>query len=121
MGSLRRASRTDTTGLAPPLTLSYGWFVPHFYRSADEFVVAAKAAVAGAAPKRPVAVLIGEVDPATEGAISRTTPESSLGAVAEIIRHTLRSDDHVGGGDGKLIMVLTGATAEDGRSVGDRI
>ena len=95
--------------------------MPHFYRSTDEFVVAAKSAVAGAAPKRPVAVLVGEVDPTSDAASTRSTPESSLGAVAEIIRHTLRSDDHVGGSDGKLVMVLTGATADDGRSVGERI
>jgi len=95
--------------------------VPHFYRSADEFVVAAKAAVAGAAPKRPVAVLVAEVDPPNEATATRSTPESSLGAVSEIIRHTLRSDDHVGGGEGKLIMVLAGATADDGRSVGERL
>jgi len=95
--------------------------VPHFYRSADEFVVAAKAAVAGAAPKRPVAVLVAEVDPPTEATATRSTPESSLGAVSEIIRHTLRSDDHVGGSEGKLIMVLAGATADDGRSVGERL
>jgi tetratricopeptide (TPR) repeat protein len=95
--------------------------VPHFYRSTDEFVIAAKAAVAGAAPKRPVAVLVGEVDPPNDATSPRTTPESTLGAVAEIIRHTLRSDDHVGGSEGKLILVLTGATAEDGRSVGERL
>ena len=95
--------------------------MPHFYRSADEFVVAAKAAVAGAAPKRPVAVLVAEVDPPTEATATRSTPESSLGAVSEIIRHTLRSDDHVGGSEGKLIMVLAGATADDGRSVGERL
>jgi len=56
--------------------------VPHFYRSTDEFVVAAKAAVAAAGPKRPVAVLVGEVDPPGEATSARTTPESSLGAVA---------------------------------------
>ena len=95
--------------------------MPHFYRSADEFVVAAKAAVAAAAPKRPVAVLVAEVDPPNDATSTRTTPESSFGAVAEIIRHTLRSDDHVGGGDGKLIMVLAGSTADDGRSVGERL
>ena len=95
--------------------------MPHFYRSADEFVVAAKAAVAAAAPKRPVAVLVAEVDPPNDAASTRNTPESSLGAVAEVIRHTLRSDDHVGGSDGKLIMVLAGSTADDGRSVGERL
>jgi hypothetical protein len=121
-GSLRglEISR-NASGLARPYAAIYGWFVPHFYRSADEFVVAAKAAVAAAAPKRPVAVLVAEVDPPNDAASTRTTPESSLAAVAEIIRHTLRSDDHVGGRDGKLIMVLAGSNADDGRSVGERL
>ena len=95
--------------------------MPHFYRSTDEFVVAARSAVSGAGPKRPVAVLVGEVDPPGEATGSRTTPESSLGAVAEILRHTLRSDDHVGRDNNRLVLVLAGATADDGRSVGERI
>jgi tetratricopeptide (TPR) repeat protein len=95
--------------------------VPHFYRSTDEFVAAASSAVSSAAPKRPVAVLVGEVDPPSDPSATRATPESSLGAVSEILRHTLRSDDHVGRSDDRLVMVLAGSNAEDGRSVGERI
>ncbi len=95
--------------------------MPHFYRSPDEFVVAAQAALSAAAPKQPVAVLLAEVDPGEPSTDGRTTLESNLSAVAEIVRHTLRCDDHVGRVDGRLVMVLAGATAEEGRSVGERI
>ena len=95
--------------------------MPHFYRSSDEFVAAARAAVTGAPPKRPVAVLVCEVDPVDDPMPGRAPPESRMGAVAEVVRHTLRTDDHVGGVDDRLVMVLVGATAEDGRSVGERI
>jgi len=93
--------------------------VPIFYRSSDEFLSAARATLSRAAPKQPVAVLVSEVDPSSHptsraGAISD-------GAVADIVRHTLRSDDHVGTIDGKLVMVLPGASADDGRSVAERI
>jgi len=95
--------------------------LPHFYRSTDEFVAAAQEALSGAAPKHSVAILVSEVDPTDPPIIGRATPESGLGAVAEIIRHTLRSDDHIGRVGDHLVMVLPGATAEDGRSVGERI
>jgi tetratricopeptide (TPR) repeat protein/GGDEF domain-containing protein len=97
--------------------------VPHFYRSSDEFVAAAQAAVAGAVPKKPVSVLIGEVDPVEEpaGATAVSSGESRLGVVAETVRHMLRGDDHVGLINDRLILVLAGTTAEDGRSVGERI
>ena len=95
--------------------------MPHFYRSPDEFIAAAQAAVAGAAPKQPVAVLVCEVDPFEPASRTPATIESSLGAVAEIVRHTLRGNDHVGRIDNRLVMVLANATAEDGRSVGERI
>ena len=95
--------------------------MPHFYRSPDEFIAAAEAALAEGAPKRPVAVLVSEVDPCDQASQARPTPDSSLGAVAEIARHTLRGDDHVGRIDDRLVMVLANATAEDGRAVGERI
>src|SRR3954468_13845817 len=60
--------------------------VPHFYRSTDEFVAAAQAAIAAAAPRQPVAVLAAEVDPVGTPEAS-APPESRLGAAAEIIRH----------------------------------
>jgi tetratricopeptide (TPR) repeat protein len=95
--------------------------VPHFYRSPDEFVAAAQASVAAAAPKRPVAVLACEVDAPDGSPAARSASESKFGAVAEIIRHMLRSDDSVGTVGDQLVMVLVGASAEDGRSAGERI
>ncbi len=96
--------------------------MPHFYRSPDEFLAAAESAVAGAAPRRPVAVLAGEVDPAPAGvATGRATPDSRLGAVADVVRQTLRADDHVGRFGNRLVMVLPGATGEDARCVGERL
>lgn len=94
--------------------------VPHFYRSTDEFVAAAQAAIAGAAPRQPVAVLIAEVDP-VDRPDSTATAESRLGAATEVIRHLLRGDDHIGQIGDKLVMILTETTAEDGRSAGERI
>ena len=92
--------------------------MPDFYRSPDEFIAAAKAAVAAAAPKSPVAVLVGVVDP-SEG--EAPALKSSLAAVAEVTRHLLRGDDQVGLIDDQLVMVLVGATADDGRLVGEHI
>ena len=93
-------------------------FVPHFYRSPDEFVAAANAAVAAAAPKSPVAIVTGIVDP-PDGHASASP--SSIAAVAEMTRHLLRADDHVGMIDDQLVLVLLGATADDGRSVSEHI
>ncbi|MEO7086549.1 MAG: AAA family ATPase, partial [Gemmatimonadaceae bacterium] len=95
--------------------------MPLFYRSPDEFVAAAEAVTTTAAPRRPVAILACEIDPGQPSSISRATPESRLGAVADIVRHTLRTDDHVGRIGTRLVLVLPGATSEDGRSVGERI
>jgi tetratricopeptide (TPR) repeat protein len=95
--------------------------VPHFYRSPDEFTAAAQAAVGGAAPKAPVAVLVAAVDPAPAGAEARTSARSALAAVAEAVRHLLRADDHVGMVGENLVMILVGATAEDGRGVGEHV
>ncbi|HEX3868366.1 MAG TPA: AAA family ATPase, partial [Gemmatimonadaceae bacterium] len=97
--------------------------MPHFYRSSDEFLAAAEAAVAGAAARRPVAILAGEVDPAPFSMADngRATPDSRLGAVADVVRQTLRADDQVGRFGHRLVMVLPGATGEDARSVGERI
>jgi tetratricopeptide (TPR) repeat protein len=95
--------------------------VPHFYRSSPEFVAAAEAAVSAAAPRQPVTLLTVEVDP---GPGLRASPESAVAAIAEVLRHTLRADDHVGavGAEtGELVVVLAGASAEGGRSVGERI
>src|SRR6185437_7233170 len=87
--------------------------VPHFYRSSPEFVAAAESAVGAAAPRQPVTLLTVEVDP---GPALRASPESAIAAIAEVLRHTLRADDHVGavGAEaGELVVVLAGAAADD--------
>lgn len=94
--------------------------VPIFYRSSDEFVAAAQAAMSRTGPRQPVAVLVAESDPIADPAANGRTA-SSEGAVADIARHMLRADDHIGSIDGKLVMILPGATSEDGRSVAERV
>ncbi|MEO6879159.1 MAG: diguanylate cyclase, partial [Gemmatimonadaceae bacterium] len=92
--------------------------MPHFYRSPDEFVAAAQAAVAGAASKSPVAILLGAVDPVEGGDVGE---KSRLAAVTEVTRYLLRGDDHVGLIDEHLVVVLSGATADEARAVGEHI
>lgn len=75
--------------------------------------------MSAAAPRQPVAILVAEV--AAVSGNSETSNETRLGALAELVRHTLRSDDHVALIDDRLVMVLIGAAAEDGRSAGERI
>jgi tetratricopeptide (TPR) repeat protein/GGDEF domain-containing protein len=106
---------------SPPSPPEAPAVVPHFYRSPDEFVAAAQAAVAAAAPRQPVAILIVEVDPADASGAVLPAAESAIGAVAEIVRHTAREDDMVGRIDNRLVMVLPGSTAEDGRAAGERL
>jgi tetratricopeptide (TPR) repeat protein len=91
--------------------------LPHFFRTPDEFAAAAKAAVAGAVARQPVAILVIEVDPPEEGVVT----ESAVGAVAEIIRHTAREDDLVGQLGEQLVMVLPSSNADDGRAAGERL
>jgi len=95
--------------------------VPHFYRSPDEFAAAARAAVASAAARQPVAVLVVEVDPTEATGAVLAPEESALGAVAEVIRHTVRGDDLVGRIDDRLVVILPGASSEDARSQGERL
>src|SRR5206468_1387600 len=83
----------------------------------DESAAAARAAVSRAVPRQPVAHLVIEVDPSTEGAVT----ESAIGAVAEIIRHTAREDDLVGRIGDQLVMVLPSSNAEEGRAAGERL
>lgn len=95
--------------------------MPHFYRTSDEFVTAAQTAVAAAAARQPVAVLVAEVDP-TEVAGGVLPPtESAIGAVAEVLRHTLREDDMVGRAGDRLVVVIPGASADDARAAGVRL
>lgn len=95
--------------------------LPHFYRSPDEFVTAARAAVSAAGPRQPVAVLVAEVDPSDIAGAILPANELALGAVSEMVRHTLRGDDLVGRIGDRLVMVLVGASADDGRSAGERL
>jgi tetratricopeptide (TPR) repeat protein len=91
--------------------------LPHFYRTPDEFAAAAKAAVAAAVPRQPVAVLVIEVDPPPDESVT----ETAVGAIAEIIRHTSREDDLVGRVGDRLVMVLPSSNSEDGRAAGERL
>lgn len=95
--------------------------VPHFYRSSEEFVIAAQAAVSAATAAHSVAVLVSDIDRVEDPAVIGSLAGSTLGAVAEIVRHMLRSDDHVGWIENGLVIVLSGATADDGRAVAERI
>lgn len=70
-------------------------------------------------PKQPVAVLIADADPLPDAAENGRF--NADGAIADIARHMLRADDHIGSIDGKLVMVLPGATADDGRAAAERI
>lgn len=91
--------------------------MPHFYRTPDEFVAAAQAAVSAAVPRQPCAVLVVEVDPPGDDVAT----DSALGAIAEIIRHTAREDDMVGQIGDRIVMVLPGSTADEGRAAGERL
>ena len=95
--------------------------VPHFYRSSEEFVIAAQAAVSAATAAHSVAVLVSDIDRVEDPTVIGSLAGSTLGAVAEIVRHMLRSDDHVGWIENGLVIVLSGATADDGRAVAERI
>ena len=64
-----------------------------------------------------MAVLVIEVDPAGEDAVT----DSAIGAVAEIIRHTAREDDLVAQIGEQLVMILPSSNAEDGRAAGERL
>lgn len=95
--------------------------MPHFFRTPDEFVAAAQAAVATAAPRQPVAVLAVEVDPIDDSTGNGKAYESAINAVAEIIRHAAREDDMVCRIGDRLILVLPGTTSEEGRAAGERL
>ena len=95
--------------------------MPHFFRTPDEFVAAAQSAVASAAPRQPVAVLIVEVDPVPVSGTNGAANESALAAVAEIIRHTAREDDMVCRIGDRLAMVLPATNSEEARAAGERL
>jgi tetratricopeptide (TPR) repeat protein len=102
----------------------------HYYSDATELDAAAKAALAEAGRKGPgpgplagpVAVVVAEIDaPAADPAASAEQLDELNAAIVEMIRHSLRADDLVGRLDGRVVMVLANANADDGRSVGDRL
>lgn len=95
--------------------------MPHFFRTPDEFVAAAQSAVASAAPRQPVAVLVVEVDPLALPGANGAAHESALAAVAEIIRHTAREDDMVCRIGDRLALVLPATNSEEARAAGERL
>ncbi|HEU4785812.1 MAG TPA: AAA family ATPase, partial [Gemmatimonadaceae bacterium] len=95
--------------------------MPHFCRTPDELATAANKAAAAAAAKHPVAVIVAQVDhPPTNGK-SPASEERVLHDLREIVMHSLRPGDLVGVLDGRLIMVVNDASAEDARVIGDRL
>ncbi|HEY4128980.1 MAG TPA: AAA family ATPase, partial [Gemmatimonadaceae bacterium] len=95
--------------------------MPHFYRTSDEFVAAAQSAIAAAAPRQPVSVLVAEVDQSGLPGAILPANELAFAALAEMARYVLRDDDLVARINNRLVMVLVGANAEDGRSAGERL
>src|SRR5690242_9391832 len=71
----------------------------------------------------PMAVVVAQVDEAPEpSAADESEPAETLNrAAAEVIRRSLRADDLVGRVDGRIVMILANATADDARAVGDRL
>ena len=95
--------------------------MPHFCRTPDELAIAADKAAAAAAAKHQVAVIVAQVDhPPTNGK-SPASEERVLHDLREIVMHSLRPSDLVGVLDGRLIMVVNDASAEDARVIGDRL
>ena len=95
--------------------------MPHFYRSPDEFVAAAQAVVSAAALRQPAAVLVAEVDQSEVAGAILPAGELAIAALSEMVRYSLRDDDLVARIGDRLVMVLVGATADDGRSAGERL
>ncbi len=97
--------------------------MPHQFNTPDEFIAAAEALITHATTKQPTAVLSGEVDGYAALAESRG-PESAqavLDGVFEMVRHALRDGDVIAQLDERILIVLVAASAENGRSVGERI
>jgi tetratricopeptide (TPR) repeat protein len=105
----------------------------HLYLDANELDAAARRVVAeagrriGGAGPGPVAVLVAEVDrdagnsgPVAEG-WSSDHVDALNKELVEMIGASIRGDDLIGQAGGRVVMVLTDASADDGRAVGDRI
>lgn len=96
--------------------------MPVTFASPEEFVVAARAAVADANPRQPIAVLVIEVDSRKDGpGAAAPCPGSARDVVTEIVRQSLRDNDILGTDGGRLVAVLSRANAEDARSIGERL
>ena len=95
--------------------------VPHFCRTPDELTAAAELAVSGSTGRQPVAVIAAQVDHAPSNGASPAREERVLHDLREIAMHSLRPSDLVGVADGRLVMVVHEASAEDGRVIGDRL
>jgi diguanylate cyclase (GGDEF)-like protein len=90
----------------------------------DEFLSAARAALAQAESKRPVAVLVVSLDDRTRLAerFGSDYVDEVADKIAEIARWNLRDADVVGrDGADRIIVVLPAASGLDARSVGDRL
>ena len=81
-------------------------------------------AEAGRKGAGPMAVVVAQVDSTAEtnATVDESEPTETLNqAAAEVIRRSLRADDLVGRVNGRIVMILANATADDARAVGDRL
>lgn len=95
--------------------------MPHFCRTPDELATAAEKAVGAAGARKPVAVIAAQIDRATSNGASPANEERVLHDLREIVMHSLRPADLVAVLDGRLVMLVHEASAEDGRVIGERL
>lgn len=95
--------------------------MPEFCRTPDELVAAADKAIGAATAKHPVAVIAAQIDRGTTNGTSPANDERVLHDLREIVMHSLRPEDLVGLSDGRLVMIVSEATAEDARVIGERL
>jgi len=108
--------------LASFAAFSYGSRnVPLFCRTPDELATAAEKAVGAAGARKPVAVIAAQIDRATSNGASPASEERVLHDLREIVMHSLRPADLVAVLDGRLVMLVHEASAEDGRVIGERL
>jgi tetratricopeptide (TPR) repeat protein/GGDEF domain-containing protein len=95
--------------------------VPHYCRTPDELAAAAENEVGAAVARKPVAVIAAQLDRAASNGSSAATEDRVLYDLREIVMRSLRPGDLAGTADDRLIMIVHGASAEDGRVIGERI
>ena len=95
--------------------------VPHFCRTPDELAGAAEKVIGASGAKKPVAVIAAQVDRAPSNGTSPANEERVLHDLREIVMHSLRPADLVAVVDGRLVMLVNDASAEDGRVIGERL